>query len=283
VTTRPTKEPTLSAIGDTTALSKIRPLLTDAPTHVEAGYLDVLGPVVEPGPTPAQRAMRSTLLPQIYERLWRPLGFNVAKGWPIGPGTGAEQALARDRLGLARPTAIRKPAVTVLDVACGPGNVTRALAEGVAPEGLVVGLDTSPTMLARAVDDTSADSVGYVRADAESLPFHDATFDAVCCLGGLYLFARPWVAIDEMARVLRPGGRLAVLTTRRPVLPPVGRATGIAGHLSGIALFDDAALVRAFTERGLTSIRHHRYPLMQFTSARRPGRRPEAPPVPGSG
>jgi ubiquinone/menaquinone biosynthesis C-methylase UbiE len=78
-----------------------------------------------------------------------------------------EHRIARLLLGLT-------PGDGVLDVACGPGNFTRDFARVVGVTGLAVGIDASPTMLARAVRDTPAseyDNVAYVRADAVDLPF----------------------------------------------------------------------------------------------------------------
>ncbi|QXJ26420.1 methyltransferase domain-containing protein [Actinomadura graeca] len=255
---------------------------------MSAGYLDLLGPSASPPPTPAQRAMQSAFLPQIYERVWRPVGFNLAKGWPFGPDTAAEHAMARDRLGLGRPDDIVKPVADVLDVACGPGNVTRALAAGVAGDGLVVGLDASATMLARAAADTRADAhagtrgpdtrgagagaapVGYVRGDAVDLPFRDGTFDAVCCFGALYLFDDPWTAVDGMIRVLRPGGNLVILTSRRPLVLPADVGRDLVRRATGLNVFGDGEVTGALADRGLTGVRRHRYPLMQLVAARRP-------------
>jgi ubiquinone/menaquinone biosynthesis C-methylase UbiE len=208
--------------------------------------------------------MESTFLPRIYEKIWRPIGFNVAKGWPFGPDTAAEHALARDWLGLTD----QRPA-TVLDVACGPGNVTRALAEGVSPDGLVIGLDASATMLAQAVNEP-AGNTAYVRGDAVDLPFRDGVFDAVCCFGALYLFDDPWTALDDMTRVLKPGGRLIILTSRRPTPLPTTRLAGeLLRRTTGFTVFGDREITRALTARGFTDVRRHRYPLMQVVGGRR--------------
>jgi SAM-dependent methyltransferase len=97
--------------------------------------------------------------------------------------------------------------VHVLDVACGTGVVAREALRRVGPTGRVVGLDRNPGMLAVAGE--QAPSIQWRDGTAESLPFPEASFDAVTSQFGLMFMDRPR-ALAEMRRVLRPGGRLAV-------------------------------------------------------------------------
>lgn len=253
----------------TVAPDRLLKLLEHAPAAPDTthGYLDLLGEVVEPHDTVAQRFMRSGLLPKIYEDLWRPVMFGLSKG-PFGPSTTKEYELARASLGLDG-----QGAPTVLDVACGPGNVTRALAGGVGDGGLVVGVDASATMLGRAVAGTKEPDVGYVRGDAVDLPFRTAAFDAVCCFGALYLFDDPWAAIDNMTRVLVPGGRIVILTTRRFGTSLIGHSlighgSDLLGKLSGIRMFGSGEVSEALSARGFVGVRQRSYGVMQLVDGR---------------
>jgi ubiquinone/menaquinone biosynthesis C-methylase UbiE len=115
------------------------------------------------------------------------------------------EAVGRMRaLELAAP----QPGMRVLDMACGPGNLTRILAEAVAPGGEVVGIDLAPGMieLARAAGISNA---RFEIMDIENLGFGDATFDVVTCGHGLQFCPDLLRALREARRVLRRGGRLA--------------------------------------------------------------------------
>ena len=96
----------------------------------------------------------------------------------------------------------------ILDVACGTGILARFIAERVGADGSVSGVDVNPGMLA--VANRIAPGIDWRDGDAEALPYEDDSFDAVLCQFGLMLFSVPESALQEMKRVLRPGGHLAV-------------------------------------------------------------------------
>jgi ubiquinone/menaquinone biosynthesis C-methylase UbiE len=100
----------------------------------------------------------------------------------------------------------------VLDVACGTGIFARSAAHVVGPAGRVVGIDPSPAAVeaARRIDVTSI--VEWRNWDDATLPFPDACFDVVACQHALHRFDDPVAVLEDMRRVLVPGGRLGVTT-----------------------------------------------------------------------
>jgi SAM-dependent methyltransferase len=235
-------------------------VLLNRPATVVDGYLDVMGDAQVPQTT-GQRVMGSTVLPMIYERLWRPVLF-----WGFTARNTAQED--RRKLGLLDV----QPGDTVLDVACGPGNTTRTLVAAVGADGLAVGVDSSATMLAQAVRETARDSpVGYVRADAVDLPFDDGTFDAVSCYGALYLMDDPFGSLREMIRLLKPGGRIAVLTTCARGPAPARRLEVRASHLAPLRLFDVDEVTDVMHEAGLVDVTRNVSAASQTVGGRRPG------------
>jgi SAM-dependent methyltransferase len=234
------------------------------------GYLDLLGgqPAGEGvGRTGlGQGLMFTRAVPAIYERYWRPALGRVAKG-PLGPSMAEERRIARLLLGLGTGDG-------VLDIGCGTGNFTRDFAHQVGSSGLVVGFDASRTMLARAVVDTpeardAAGHVAYVRGDAVALPFRDATFDAVCCFAALHMMDRPFDALDEMTRVLTPGGRLGLLTSCRTRTAPLRMVDGLLGSQSGMRMFEREEITDALAARGYSPVRRRVSGLAQFVGGRK--------------
>ena len=100
------------------------------------------------------------------------------------------------------------PGRRVLDVACGTGVLAVQAAEVVGPDGSVVGVDLNPGMLAVAA--RKAPGIDWREAPAEALPFDAAEFDAVVSQFGLMFFSDRRTALQEMWRVLRPGGHVSI-------------------------------------------------------------------------
>ena len=152
-----------------------------------------------------------------------------------------------------------------LDVGCGPGNVTASLARAAGPGGLALGIDISEPMLARAVRAEAGPRVGFVRADAQRLPLRDETVDAVVSIAALQLVPSPPAALAEMARVLKPGGRLAVM------VPTAGRAAQLLGKLpnAGAHAFGEDELGDILEELGFRRVRTSGAGAIQWVRARR--------------
>ena len=163
-----------------------------------------------------------------YDLLNHLLSGNVDKGW--------RRLVART----LRPSLVG--GARVLDVACGTGDLALALAT--AGEAQVVGLDFCRPMLeiARRKADAVSRAVPFVEGDALRLPFADESFDVVTIAFGLRNLSGVEEGLRELLRVLKAGGRVAVLEFSSPVVPGV-RALfgfyfrrvlpGIGGLISG--------------------------------------------------
>ncbi|HEX4626629.1 MAG TPA: methyltransferase domain-containing protein [Solirubrobacteraceae bacterium] len=249
------------------AAERARPLLAaehrDAPLH--SGVIDLIADDGFATTGGAQRLMFTDVVPAIYERWWRPGLGRLLKG-AFGPDMADERRIARLLLGLI-------PGDGVLDVACGPGNFTRDFARVVGSTGLAVGIDASPSMLARAVRDTPGadhDNVAYVRGDAVALPFRDQSFDAVCCFAAIHMFADPFAALDHMTRVLTPGGRIALFTSARGRTLPLRAWDGFVGErLTGQRMFEHDEVTGALRERGYVDVQQLTTGITQFVGGRK--------------
>jgi SAM-dependent methyltransferase len=101
------------------------------------------------------------------------------------------------------------PGAHVLDIACGTGNTAIPLARNGC---IVTGVDIAPNLLVQARERALAEGliIAFDEGDAEKLPYPDASFDAIVTMFGAMFAPRPEVVASEMARVLKPGGLLAM-------------------------------------------------------------------------
>lgn len=97
----------------------------------------------------------------------------------------------------------------LLEIAAGTGRVTRVLAETMAPDARIVATDLNAPMLDYGRQVVSSPKVSWREADAQALPFQDASFDAAVIQFGVMFFPDKRLALREARRVLRNGGRLA--------------------------------------------------------------------------
>lgn len=120
-----------------------------------------------------------------------------------------------------------QPQESALDVATGPGTFLRALAPRVRQ---MTGVDFTPALLAgaqRMAREASLANVAFVRGDVHALPFRDACFDLLACGFSLHHFTDAASAIREMARVLRTGGRLALVD----IIVPAGASSEVNNRI----------------------------------------------------
>jgi len=134
---------------------------------------------------------------------------------------GLHRAWKAFAVAVARP----RPGERVLDVAAGSGDLAQAIGKCVAPHGEVWVTDINHGMLARGRDRMldRGRLAPAVQCDAEKLPFAARYFDCVTVAFGLRNMTRKETALAEMARVLKPGGRLVVLEFSK-IWPPLAKA-----------------------------------------------------------
>ena len=139
-----------------------------------------------------------------YDRLNHLLSLDVDKLWRRA----------------ALPEIVDGTVQRVLDVACGTGDSTIAIAKAVAPGSRVLGSDISEGMMRYVMDKAAkagvAERVAVETADAEDMPYADGSYDRVTCAFGVRNFEHKEQTLAEMYRVLRSGGRVVILELSVP-------------------------------------------------------------------
>ena len=144
---------------------------------------------------------------------------------------------------------------TVLDIACGAGEPGLTIAEEVGPSGSVTSTDAVAEMVDAARHEASRRGLANVQfrqCTADSLPFPDNSFDAVVCRLGIMFVPDPLVAVREMLRVTKPGGRLALAVWHKSEINPFCYSVTnvMARHVTSPAADPDAPNAFRFAEPG---------------------------------
>ena len=232
------------------ALRRALDLLSDPPADpdVSKGYLDLLGTgsadddVVPKNTGPIQAAWASPIGSMLYDNA-QALSRRLISAWQL-----PLEWLSIPAGGIA------------LDVGSGPGNVTASLARAAGPDGLALGVDISEPMLQRAVRNEAGPQVGFIKADAQRLPLRDNTVDAVASTAVLQLIPNPAAALAEMARVLRPGGRLVIM------VPTAGTLARFWQKLPNVGahVFGDDEIADILEDSGFVSVRVKNFGTLQW-------------------
>jgi SAM-dependent methyltransferase len=154
----------------------------------------------------------------------------------------------------------------VLDVAAGTGDQTLLAAQRVGPNGYVLAIDISTAMLTNADEAIRKAGLTNVETrimDAENLDLDADSFDAVICRLGLHSFPNPPKAVRAMRRVMKPGGKVAVLVRSTREKNPYEGVPNMVAHRRGgtmvriFALSEPGVLEKAFRDGGFPDVAVH--------------------------
>lgn len=175
----------------------------------------------------------------------------------------------RERLAeIIRDLAI-KPGSRVLDVGTGTGVLLPFLVEAVGPTGSIVALDIAEEMLARARAKNGDRNIEYVLGDITCTPFQEATFDEIICNSCFPHVRDKSGAVSEMARILKPGGRVVICHTKsREAVNELHRSLG--GVVANDLLPEDGEMRKLFEESGFVQISITNAPERYLVTARKP-------------
>jgi len=197
----------------------------------------------------------------LYEPLWRVRSLTLLTGEPFPNERELEiitELVRAERGG------------RYLDLGCSAGLYTRSLAARLGDSGDVVGIDISPSMLKEASRRARGLGVSpsFARADAENLPFADASFAGAVCGGSLNEFGDPARTLRERSRVLEPGGRVAIMGILKAETPH-GRRLQRFLSTGGVRFFEPEEVLSLLDHAGLEPEPLRTYGVVFFAGATR--------------
>jgi SAM-dependent methyltransferase len=227
---------------------------------IKNGYLDLLGRRAGTDSI----ANLTNFLPgagPLYEPLWRVRSLTLLTGEPF-PNEREIEIIA-DLVRAERGG-------RYLDLGCSAGLYTRSLAARLGDSGDVVGIDISPSMLREAAQRTRKLGVtsSFARADAENLPFADASFAGAVCGGSLNEFGEPARTLRERSRVLEPSGRVAIMGILKAQTPR-GRRLQRFLSTGGVRFFEPGEVLSLLDHAGLEPDPLRTYNVIFFAGATR--------------
>jgi SAM-dependent methyltransferase len=197
----------------------------------------------------------------LYEPLWRSHSLTLLTGEPF-PNE-RELGIITDLVRVERGG-------RYLDLGCSAGLYTRSLAARLGDSGDVVGIDISPSMLGEATRRARKLGVtsSFARANAENLPFADASFAGAVCGGSLNEFGDPARTLRERSRVLEPGGRVAIMGILKAQTPR-GRRLQRFLSTGGVRFFEPEEVLSLLDHAGLEPESLRTYGVVFFAGATR--------------
>ena len=199
----------------------------------------------------AQKAMETGSIVDIYEgAFWR------ANEW-FSLFTGIT---LKDEMSLVREILAIDSAETVLDLACGPGLYSRDFSEK-NPDSSVIAMDISWPMLrngARKAQSQNLNNIYFIHGDAHVLPLKDQSIDAASCCAALHLIPDTKCVLEELYRVLKPGGHISASVFYNNMTPVMQMHSFFAKFFGGVHFFQKDELLDLFSSTGFEPDIYHR-------------------------
>lgn len=176
---------------------------------------------------------------------------------------------AKDRIGIFERSAIRLLELlsppsncALIDIGCGTGALALQAKNWIGPRGKVIGSDIAASMVKLGLANTQGkNGIAFCQMDAEWMGFVDASFDIVVCAYSLFQFPDMKQALNEMIRIMKPGGKLGLSNWGPGYFSPIAllqrelfREYGIRPLLTNPIVIKPAELKRMLNEAGFASI-----------------------------